>query len=139
MKKINTLKLSIILTTVFIILIFLLALFLPYLVTWYVEKAQRHESLVTTVMVTCYPCAPFTILSLFYLRKLLKSLLKSEFLNDANVKNLKYMSICCIIVSLITVIAGRFYLPFFIVSATFLFLSLLIFVLRSIFIELMKK
>ncbi len=139
MKKINPVKFSIILTTVFIILIFLLAVFLPLLVTWYVKVAERHESLVTTIMVTCYPCAPFTILSLLYLRKVLKNILNKNFFTDDNIKSLKYMSICCIIIAFITVIAGRFYLPFFIVAATFLFLSLLILTLRSMFIELKNK
>ena len=139
MKKINLIKTSIILTTVFIILIFIVAILLPMLVTWYVEKTHRMESLATTIMVTCYPCAPFTMLSLWYLRKVLKNILNKEFLSENNIKYLKYMSISCIMVSLITVIAGRYYLPFFIVAATFLFLSLIIFVFRNILIELKKN
>lgn len=139
MKKVNLVKFSIILTTVFIILILIIAALLPFLVTWYVEKAHRLESLATTIMLTYYPCAPFTILSLLYLRKLLKSVEDKNILCDDNIKNLKYMSLCCIIISFITVIAGRFYLPFFIVAATFLFLSLLIFVLRSVLIEFKEK
>lgn len=135
MKKINLVKLSIVLITIFIILILIIAALLPFLVTWYVEKANRLESLATTIMVTCYPCAPFTILSLLYLRKLLKSVMSKNILSDENIKNLKYMAICCLIISVITIVAGRFYLPFFIVSATFLFLSLLIFVFRSVLIE----
>ncbi len=139
MKKINLIKSSIILTTIFIILIFSVAVFLPMLVTWYVQKANRLESLATTIMVTCYPCAPFTILSLLYLRKVLKNILNKQYFTDDNIKSLKYMSFCCIIIAVITVIAGRFYLPFFIVAATFLFLSLLIFIFRSIFIDLKNE
>lgn len=136
MKKINPVKTSIILITVFIILILLVAAVLPFLVTWYVEKTQRLETLATTITITCYPCAPFAILILMYLRKILKNIANKEFFTDNNIKYFKYMEICCIIIALITVIAGRFYLPFFMVAATFLFLSLLIFVLRNIFIEL---
>lgn len=139
MKKINLIKCSIILTTIFMILIFIVAVILPVLVTWYVEKTQRLENLATTIMVTCYPCAPFTILSLWYLRKVLKNILNKDFLSNKNIKSLKYMSICCIMVSVITIIAGRYYLPFFIVAATFLFLSLIIFVFRNILIELQKN
>ncbi len=139
MKKINLVKLAIVFTTIFIILILIIAALLPFLVTWYVERANRLESLATTIMVTCYPCAPFTILSLLYLRKLLKSVINKNILSDENIKNLKYMSICCLIISLITIVAGRFYLPFFMVSATFLFLSLLIFVFRSVLIEYKEK
>ena len=139
MKKINPVKLSIILINIFIVLILVIAILLPLLVTWYVEKTNRLESLATTIMVTCYPCAPFTILSLQYLKKFLKSFINKDFFNEDNIKSLKYMAICCMIISLITIIAGRFYLPFFIVAATFLFLSLLIYTLRSIFIEIIKN
>ncbi len=139
MKKVNLIKSSIILTTVFIILIFIVAVFLPMLVTWYVEKTNRLENLATIIMVTCYPCAPFTMLSLWYLRKVLKNILNKEFLSNDNTKYLKYMSICCVMISLITIIAGRYYLPFFIVAATFLFLSLIIFVFRNILIELQQN
>lgn len=136
MKKINSIKFSVILTDVFIILLFVVAVSLPLLVTWYVESTNRLESLATTIMVTCYPCAPFTVLSLLYLRKLLKNLDSKNFSDDNNTKYLKYMSFCCIIIAIITLIAGRYYLPFYLVAGTFLFLALLIFVLRNIFINL---
>jgi hypothetical protein len=139
MKKINLIKLSVILTTAFIFLIGIVAVFLPLLVTLYVEKTGRLEILATTIMITCYPCAPFTVLSLWYLRKVLKNFLAKNYLAPENEKYLKYMAFCCMIISLITVVAGRFYLPFFLVAATFLFLSLLIFVFRSILVELKEQ
>lgn len=139
MKKINLIKLSVILTTAFIFLIGIVAVFLPLLVTLYVEKTGRLEVLATTIMITCYPCAPFTVLSLWYLRKVLKNFLAKNYLAPENEKYLKYMAFCCMIISLITVVAGRFYLPFFLVAATFLFLSLLIFVFRSILLELKEQ
>lgn len=139
MKKANSIKFSLMLTDIFLCLLVLVALSLPFLVTWYVEYTGRLESLATTIMVTCYPCAPFTGLTLFYLRKVLKNVQKGEYSNPENVKNLKYMSLCCIMVALITLIAGRFYLPFFLVAGTFLFLALLIFVFRNIFINAFKN
>ena len=139
MKKINLIKLSVILTTAFIFLIGIVAVFLPLLVTLYVEKTGRLEILATTIMITCYPCAPCTVLSLWYLRKVLKNFLAKNYLAPENEKYLKYMAFCCMIISLITVVAGRFYLPFFLVAATFLFLSLLIFVFRSILLELKEQ
>ena len=139
MKKINLIKLSVILTTAFIFLIGIVAVFLPLLVTLYVEKTGRLEILATTIMITCYPCAPFTVLSLWYLRKVLKNFVAKNYLAPENGKYLKYMAFCCMIISLITVVAGRFYLPFFLVAATFLFLSLLIFVFRSILVELKEQ
>ena len=139
MKKANSIKFSLMLTDIFLCLLVLVALSLPFLVTWYVEYTGRLESLATTIMVTCYPCAPFTGLALFYLRKVLKNVQKGEYSNPENVKSLKYMSLCCVMVALITLIAGRFYLPFFLVAGTFLFLALLIFVFRNIFINAFKN
>lgn len=135
MKKINSIKFSVILTDIFIFLIFAFAATLPFLVTWYVETANRLESLATTIMVTCYPCAPFTILTLIYLHKFLRNIDFENYSAESNVKYLSYMATCCIIIAVITIVAGRYYLPFYIVSATFLFLALLIFVLRNIFIK----
>ena len=138
MKKVNSIKFSIMLTDIFLGLLIVVAATLPFLVTGYVEWKGRLESLATTIMVTCYPCAPFTWLTLFYLRKVLKNILKYDQTNPDNIKYLKYMSICCVIISLITLVAGRFYLPFFLVAGTFLFLALLIFVFRNIFINVFK-
>ena len=139
MKKRNTIKFSILLTDIFLVALVLVAVFLPFLITWYVEYAGRLESLATTVMVTCYPCAPFTGMTLFYLRKLLKNIEKGETGNPDNKKLLKYMSLCCVIIALITLVAGRFYLPFFLVAGTFLFLALMIFVFRNIFINILEE
>lgn len=136
MKKLDTIKFSIILTTVFLVVLVAFAVMLPWLVTWYVQLAQRHESLATTMMVTCYPCAPFTAVVLLSLRKLLKNIQQKNLDKVQNSKLLKYMSISCLIISVITLIAGRYYLPFYIVAATFMFLSLIIFAFKSISDEL---
>lgn len=139
MKKTHTIKFSITLTGFFMFLLVLTTASLPFLVTWYVNHTGRLESLATTIMATCYPCAPFVGLTLFYLRAVLKKIEKGDYSNPKNVKHLKYMAICCMIIALITLIAGRFYLPFFLVAGTFLFLALLIIVFRNIYINIFKE
>ncbi len=136
MKKFNPIKLAIIVTTIFLAVLIGFTILLPWLVTWYVQIAQRHEGLVTTVMVTCYPCAPFTAVVLLTLRKLLKNIDVKNFNKAENSKLLKYMSISCLIIAAITLIAGRYYLPFYIVAATFMFLALIIYAFKSITDEL---
>lgn len=135
-KKIDLLKFSIILTNVFLAILILFVILLPQLVTWYVQAAGRHESLVTTIMVTCYPCAPFTGLILLSLRRLLKNISKRNLNNSENQRLLRHMSICAALIAIITLIAGRFYLPFYIVAATFIFLSVIIFTFKAIANEL---
>ncbi len=136
MNKLNSVKFSIILTTVFLVLLIAFSVMLPWLVTWYVQIAGRNETLATTIMVTCYPCAPFTAVILLSLRKLLKNISNNNFDKAKNTKLLKYMSISCLVISVITLISGRYYLPFFIVAATFLFLSVIIFAFKSLSDEL---
>ena len=136
MKNFNPIKLAITVTTVFLAVLIAFSVMLPWLVTWYVQIAQRHETLVTTIMVTCYPCAPFAAIILLTLRKLLKNLNIKNYNKVENSKLLKYMSISCVIIALITLIAGRYYLPFYIVAATFMFLSLIIYAFKSVADEL---
>ncbi len=136
MKKLNPVKLAITVTTAFLIVLIAFAVMLPWLVTWYVQLAGRHESLATTMMVTCYPCAPFTAIVLLTLRKLLKNIDIKNFNKAENSKLLKYMSISCLIIAVITLIAGRYYLPFYIIAATFMFLSLIIYTFKSVTDEL---
>ncbi len=136
MNKFNHVKLSIILTNVCLGILIVFAAMLPWLVTWYVEIFGRNEGLATTIMVTCYPCAPFTAIILLALRKILKNIEQDKKHSTQNIKLLRYMSICCIIISLITFISGKYYLPFFIVGATFFFLAVIIFAFKSIVSEL---
>lgn len=136
MKKLTPIKLSIILTTVALVFLIGFSVMLPWLVTWYVKIMGRHESIATTVMATCYPCAPFTAVILLSLRKILKNISDGNLEKTANVKLLKYMTISCIIISVTTLIAGKYYMPFFIVAATFIFLAVIIFAFKSITDEL---
>ncbi len=136
MNKLNSIKISIILTTIALVVLIGFAIMLPWLVTWYVQISGRNETLATTIMATCYPCAPFTAVILLSLRKILKNIRDNSFNKEKDTKLLKYMSICCLIISVITLISGKHYLPFFIVAATFLFLAIIIFAFKSITDEL---
>lgn len=139
MKKINPVKLSIIITDIFFCILIIFTLTLPWIVTWYVEAMHRAASLPATILVTCYPCVPFAAGSLFFLRKLLKNALAGEIFSATSITYLKNLSCCALIIAVITLFAGKFYLPFFIVGATFAFLSLLIFSLKCIFSEAVAK
>ncbi len=135
MNKHKHLKLSLYITNIFIIILAVFTVALPWMVTWYVETMGRSASLASTIMVTCYPCVPFAVGALVFLRKLLKNLIVKIDFGSGNLKLLRNLAYCCIVISAITLIAGKFYLPFFIVGSTFAFVSLLIFTFRSIFAE----
>lgn len=129
----KSLKLSLVLTDIFIVILIIFTVFLPFGVSWYVEVMNRSQTLAATIMVTCYPCAPFVAVSLLSLRKILKNALRGNIFTDENFKHLRNISICCLIISVITLIAGRYYLPFYIVGGTFIFLALIVFTANGVF------
>ena len=131
MDKVKSIKISIAVTGLFILLLGAFIIGLPWMVTWYVEKMGRSQTLAATVLISCYICAPFVGSALFFLRKLLKNVLKIGLLNEMNFMLLKKITVCCIIISFVTLIAGNFYMPFFLVSATFVFVAILLFGLRA--------
>lgn len=133
------LKLSIIMTDIFILCLAVIVILLPFGVSWYVEVMKRSQTLPATIMVTCYPCAPFTGAILLLLRRMLKRVYSGNILCDENSKDIKTMAICCLIIAVITLIAGRFYLPFYIVCGTFLFLALTLYALRGVSIALNER
>ena len=135
MNNYKYIRLSIIITDIFLIVLFFFATTLPWLVTWYVETMKRSVTLAATVMVTCYPCVPFATACLLLTRKLLKNTLAKKLFSENSVLCLRRLSACCIVISAITLIAGKFYLPFLIVGAAFAFISLLTFSLKCIFSE----
>ena len=133
MDKIKSIKLSIFFTHIFFWLLVAFTIALPKAVIWYVETMGREKSLPTTIMVTCYPCVPFAAASLICLRRLLRNVLLDNLFHESSIRYLGFISAFCLIIALITIIGGKFYLPFFIVSATFTFLALLVFALRNAF------
>lgn len=133
MDKIKSVKLSIAFTHIFFWLLVIFAVALPWAVTWYVETMGRSQTLPTTIMVTCYPCVPFAAAALICLRRLLKNVLAGNLFHHSSTRYLGFISAFCLTIAVITVIAGRFYLPFYIVATTFAFLSLLTFALKNAF------
>ena len=128
----KVIKLCRILTEVSIALLIIITVFLPFGISWYVETMHRSQTLPATVMVTCYPCAPFVGIALFMLRRILIRAYDGVFFTGANSKDIRVISVCCAVIAVITLIAGRYYLPFYIVGFTFAFLALLTFAANAI-------
>lgn len=135
----NILKLCRVLTDIFIALLIIITVFLPFGISWYVETMHRSQTLPATVMVTCYPCAPFVGIALFMLRRILIRAYDGVFFTGANSKDIRVISGCCAVIAVITLIAGRYYLPFYIVGGTFAFLALLTFSANAILAAATEK
>lgn len=132
MEKYKYIKISIFIIDIFFVALAILAFSLPFLVNWYVEIMNRNSSLAATVMLTSYPCVPFVFMALLSLRRFLKGVMKDEMFSPYNLKQLKILGFSSIIIALITLVAGAFYMPFYFVGLTFGFMSLLVFSLLSV-------
>lgn len=133
MNKEKALKLSLLITNIFIVLLGICTIVLPWLVTWYVETMGKSPKLPAVIMVTCYPCVPFAAAILMYLRRMLKNISRDMLFHNDTVSCFTRISTFCLCIAAITIIAGKFYLPFFIVGIAFLFFSLLVFVFKTVF------
>ena len=138
-KAKKALKLCLILTDIFIGALIIVAILLPLGVSWYVEVMHRSQSLPATIMVTCYPCAPILGIALVQLRKIIKRISADNIFCSDNSLGFKIIAACCLVIAVITLIAGRFYLPFYIVGGTFIFLALVAYTMRAVFLTLSDK
>ena len=138
-KAQKSLRLCLILTDIFICTLVIVTLLLPFGVSWYVEVMHRSQSLPATIMVTCYPCAPILGIALIQLRKIIKRITADNIFCPDKSKGCKIIARCCLTTARITLIAGRFYLPFYIVSGTFIFLALVTYTMRAVFLTLSEK
>ncbi len=132
MEKFKLVKLSILLIDAAFVLLAALIIGLPFLITWYVEIMNRSASLATIVMITSYPCAPFVGYGLFVLRRFLKEVMKDDVFGKESLKYLIRLVLCCVVIAIITLTAGFFYMPFFFVAMSFGFMALLVFSLWSV-------
>lgn len=102
----KSVKLCIILTDIFIGLLIIVAAALPFGVSWYAEVMHRSSSLASTIMVTCYPCAPFLGFATFALKAHTQKGSVGRFPTDKTSHDFRIICCCCLIIALITLIAG---------------------------------
>lgn len=119
-------KISLAITYVCMVLLVVLTIGLPYGISWYVEVKGRSADLAATVMLTCYPCVPFAAVALFSLRRFLKNLIKDTLFKGRNLRDLIYISLCCVCSGIIMLIAGIFYMPFYISGGAAMFCALIV-------------
>lgn len=133
MKKEKTLNFSFIIINISIVILFLLAITLPYIITWFVEIKHKDAGLPAVVMLTCYPCFPFAVVALFKLRKFIKNCINGLIFGDQNISLLKSVALCCVGGAAITFVAGYFYLPFYVICLASLGCALIIKVIKDVF------
>ena len=126
-------RLSLILTDIIFAAGIAAGIFLPFIADWYIKMTGKSQSLKTVLITVCYCCLPFAVIALTALRRLLKNILKSKAFIHENVKILRILSWCCTAVTLITLVSGYFYLPFYIVGTASGFFALILRVIKNVF------
>ncbi len=131
-------KLSLYLTDAIAVIVVLTAVFCPQLVNWYLTVTGKSGILKTVLIASVYSCIPAALVLLFCLRKLLKNIMKNLIFISSNVTLLRVISWCCALVSLITLAAGYFYMPFYFVGVAAGFFTLIIRVIKNVFSAAME-
>ncbi len=129
----KSVQLTLLLTDFIILAVAAAAVGLPWLTEWYITSMKRPEDLRTVILTVCYACLPAAAAALYSLRRLLKNIIKGETFVKSNVRHLRLLSWYCAAVSLITLAAGYFYLPFYIIGTAAGFFMLILRVLKNVF------
>lgn len=123
-------KIALIATYVFMVLLVVFTVALPWLIRWYVEVRGRSADLFATIMLATYPCVPLAAITLFSLMKLLKNILAGKVFEFENTGHLLAISNSCLLAALIMIVAGFFYMPFFIAGGAAICMALIVRAMR---------
>ena len=88
--------------------------------------------MLTLFKVCFYPCACLGFVTLYSLIRLLLNIKKDDIFIPANVKYLRRISWCCIVVSFVTLAAGVLYIPYLFVSVAAGFMGLMLRVVKNV-------
>lgn len=134
MKKQNrSAWLSLILVYIFGAMLIALAFIAPMLVRKYIELTSRPETMflpVTTAFYAVFPLAAATLLSL---EILLRRILRGEVFVAANVASLRLVSYLLYAATVVFLVAGFFYGPFFILAVAAAFVATVVRVVKNCF------
>ena len=135
----KSILLSEILLGVFAATLLLLDVFMSPFLDWYMNlRLMTSPTIKAGMMVTLYALSIFAWLILAEMFILLRNLKKAEVFTSKNVKILRIVSICLLVIALISIAGGFFYLPFFIVSVAAAFLTLIVRIVKNAFAEAVR-
>lgn len=126
---------SLVVVSVFTLLMIVVAIGAPWLFKLYTEFFDRAKYVYTPLLVTYYFALIPGILSASHLLRLLINIRKDEVFIRKNVVSLMVITAGLFLLFVITFVAGFFYFPFFIVSAAALFMGIILCVVKSVFVK----
>lgn len=96
------------------------------------ENSAELQRLLTAFATCFYTCAPCGYTALYFLLKLLFNIKREETFVMENVKCLRGISWCCLVVAVITGIGGCVYTPFWFIAIAAAFVGLLLRVVKNV-------
>ncbi len=123
-------KLTRAITCFFFVLLLVLMIFASPILNWFFGFAR--DNTIKTILVTFYLCCPAAWCALVCIFKLLTNIIHEKVFVVKNVLYMRILSLCCAFVAAACLIAGFFYVPFFIFSLGAAFMMLILRVLKNV-------
>ena len=110
-----------------------LAIAMPKLLHWYNQIRPLRAETNLALLIAFYLCVPIALFALYNLEKLLRNILAGEVFIRPNVRMIRRVCGCCMLVSLICLPAALFYAPLIFFCIVMAFLCPVVNVVRYVF------
>ena len=113
--------------------VLLLAFAMPNLLKWYNRIRILSDAQNLALLIAFYLCVPIALYALYNLEKLLRNILEGEVFVRPNVRIIRRVCGCCLLVSLICLPAAFYYAPLVFFCIVMAFLCPVVNVVRYVF------
>lgn len=131
--KPKSVYLSSFLIKLFIVLLFISIFTLPFIVSWYINVANKEEIIYQPLLVTLYSSLIPISIALLCLNRLLENVKKGLVFVQNNVKSMRLISWCCFAVTFIFCVFGFYYILSLLLSIMAALVGLMFRILKNLF------
>lgn len=118
---------------ILMLILMFLACTMPFFLRWYNRYRPLEEATNLILLIAFYICIPIALFALYNLEKLLRNILAGEVFIRPNVRIIRRVCVCCMLVSLICLPPAFFYPPLIFFCIVMGFLSPVVNVVRYVF------
>lgn len=129
----RSISLSQVCVCAFALLLAGLDIFGYWLVGFFLQLRNMNWQLGVVILAAVYLCSVFAWIVLFRLWKLLGNIKAGRVFIPENIRHMRTVSWCCAAVALVCLLAGLWYLPFFVVAMAAAFMALIVRIVKNAF------
>jgi len=133
MKKDRSALLTLIALGILGSVLVLLAFTAPFLAKWFLTHFNRPAGILPAILTTFYTILPFAAGVLVAMWKLLTNILDGAVFIPQNVRLLRIVGILLFFATVIFLVAGYFYMPFYLLAVCAAFITLIVRVVKNCF------